>query len=206
MVQVKPMDSHQDPPRSSFGLGLVVLLVAQILSSYMGIYVQDTYAKYGNHWRENLFYSHIFSLPMFLPLQPMLSAQYQRLSRSGPPMLPAQLLPIIPLAAQRLVARTPASLYHLAVNIITQLICITGVNLLGSTSSAVTVTIVLNIRKLVSFMLSVWLFGNPMSGLMALGAALVFGAGALYGWETTVGIKRRKQAAMQNGTAGKKNS
>lgn len=64
--------------------------------------------------------------------------------------------------------------------------------MLGSRSSAVTVTIVLNVRKLISFMLSVWIFGNHMSALMAAGAALVFGAGALYGWETSVGIKARE--------------
>jgi drug/metabolite transporter (DMT)-like permease len=76
-------------------------------------------------------------------------------------------------------------------NSITQLICITGVNLLGACSSAVTVTIVLNIRKLISFIFSIWLFGNKLSGLMIVGATLVFGAGALYGWETT--IRRRAQ-------------
>ena len=64
--------------------------------------------------------------------------------------------------------------------------------MLGATSSAVTVTIVLNVRKLVSFLLSCWLFGNRIGGLMGVGAALVFGAGALYGWETSVGIGRRE--------------
>jgi len=59
------------------------------------------------------------------------------------------------------------------------------------------VTIVLNIRKLVSFLISVWLFGNPMGGLMKLGAAIVFGAGALYGWETTSRIPNSRKAQEQ---------
>ncbi|KAF2674446.1 UAA transporter [Microthyrium microscopicum] len=189
---------------NSSALGLLILLVAQILSSYMGIYVQDTYAQYGTHWRENLFYSHLWSLPLFLPLQPTLSRQFTRLASSPPPHLPQSLVPYIPLAIQRLILRTPTSLYHLALNSATQLVCITGVNLLGARSSAVTVTIVLNVRKLVSFLLSIWIFGNPMSGLMALGAGLVFGAGALYGWETSVGIKRRKALeGKENGVAKK---
>ena len=140
----------------------------------MGIYVQDTYAKYGNHWQENLFYSHLISIPLFLPLQPMLSGQYERLRGSPPTQLPASLAPYVPVAAQRLAMRVPTSIFHLAVNSLTQLACISGVNLLGSRSSAVTVTIVLNIRKLASFILSVWLFGNKLSGLMVVGAVLVF--------------------------------
>jgi hypothetical protein len=212
ILQGKDFEAKVEVDNSEFYFGLVILLVAQSLSSYMGIYVQDTYAQYGNHWRENLFYSHVFSLPLFIPLQPLLAKQYNQLRQSPPPQIPAQLLPYIPFNIQRLISLTPTSLYHLALNSITQLVCITGVNLLGSRSSAVTVTIVLNVRKLISFMLSVWIFGNPMSSLMAVGAALVFGAGALYGWETSVGIKARaekqkRQAIEQNGSRnGKKES
>jgi len=191
------MDAKVDVKDSSFEMGLLVLLVAQMLSSYMGIYVQDTYAKYGNHWRENLFYSHIFSLPLFLPLQSNLVGQYQRLGSSGPPRVPVELLKRIPAQGQHLISRLPSSLLHLGLNSITQLVCITGVNLLGARSSAVTVTIVLNVRKLVSFMLSIWIFGNPLSGLMIWGAVLVFGGGALYGWETSVGIKKRQVGQQQ---------
>jgi hypothetical protein len=198
------MDTKVDVKGSSFELGLVVLLVAQVLSSYMGIYVQDMYAKYGNHWQENLFYSHIFSIPLFLPLQPMLMEQYQRLMDSPSPAIPGQMAMYLPSIATDLVSKLSKPIYHLALNSITQLVCITGVNLLGSTSSAVTVTIVLNIRKLVSWMLSIWIFGNHLSGLMVVGAALVFGAGALYGWETTVGIKSRKPAPKMNGSTEKK--
>jgi hypothetical protein len=197
------MDAHVDIKDSSFELGLLVLLVAQMLSSYMGIYVQDTYAQYGNHWDENLFYTHIFSIPLFLPLRGMLAGQYTQLLDSSPTQIPYQVASSLPQILLETIARIPTAMFHLALNSVTQLACITGVNLLGSRSSAVTVTIVLNIRKLVSFMLSIWIFGNPLSGMMVLGAVLVFGAGAMYGWETTVGIKRRKDSGRvevkQNG-------
>jgi len=188
-----------------FELGLLILLVAQLLSAYMGIYVQDTYAKYGNHWDENLFYSHLFSLPLFLPLHGTLRSQYSRLQVSPPLQTPPAVEAILPSSLRQLLKYMPSSLIYLAMNSFTQLACITGVNLLGACSSAVTVTIVLNIRKLVSFMLSVWLFGNKLSGLMIVGATLVFGAGALYGWETTVRTKRRKtkSEAQSNGLAKK---
>jgi drug/metabolite transporter (DMT)-like permease len=167
----------------------------------MGIYVQNMYAKHGTHWQENLFYSHIFSIPLFLPFQGSLMEQYRGLQSSAAPQIPSSLLSLVPLEAQKLVLKTPAALFHLVVNSLTQCLCITGVNLLGSRSSAVTVTIVLNIRKLVSFMLSIWLFGNHLSNLMVVGAVIVFGAGALYGWESSMKKKGSKPLAVENGKA-----
>jgi UDP-galactose transporter len=189
----------------SFELGLAVLLLAQLLSSFMGIYVQEVYAAHGNHWDENLFYSHFISLPLFLPLSGTLRSQLRRLQHSQPMPIPAAVTDAVPATLQMWLTKLPSSVFMLGLNSTMQLLCITGVNLLGAKSSAVTVTIVLNVRKLVSFILSIWLFGNPLSGKMMVGAALVFGSGALYGWETTVGIKRGRtvdrRLQRQNGSA-----
>lgn len=167
--------------------GLLILLAAQILSAYMGVYVQDTYATHGSHWRENLFYSHFLSLPLFLPLAGTLRRQYTALSATPPLSLPNS-LPVLKSA------NLPSGIAYLLLNSLTQLACITGVNLLSAQASAVTVTIVLNVRKLVSFVASTVLFGHSLSGTMCLGAGLVFGAGALYGWETSYRIPRQKRA------------
>lgn len=160
----------------------------------MGIYVQNTYAMYGKHWDENLLYEHVLSLPLFLPLSSTLQAQMKILSESPPLTIPAGVADSLPFGVAKMLQTIPSSVFYLFMNAFTQLICISGVNLLAATSSAVTVTVVLNIRKLVSFVFSIYLFGNHMSGLMMFGAVLVFGAGALYGWETSVGLKRRKTA------------
>jgi len=185
--------------------GLALLLVAQLLSAYMGQYVQDIYSEHGKHWDENLFYSHFLSLPMFLPLAPSLSSQYQRLAASPPLVLPASMDVSLPERLKVPLVATPQSVFFVMMNAVTQLLCISGVNLLSANASAVTVTIVLNIRKLVSFMLSIWLFGNKLSGLMMLGAALVFGSGALYGYETTYRIPKAKHAQDHaNGDGGQK--
>lgn len=93
-------------------------------------------------------------------------------------------------------AKLPVGLVLLGVNAATQLACISGVNILSANASAVTVTIVLNIRKLVSFVFSTWLFGHELSGLMALGAGLVFGSGALYGWETSWRIPQQRKRSQ----------
>ena len=199
------MDSRSVSSLSEFVIGLLVLLIAQVLSAWMGVYVQDIYSKYHAHWLENLFYSHLLSLPLFLPLQGILRRQYKHLEKSPPfevssrSSFPSSLQPLIPFLPEYIHTYTstiPQSILLLLVNAFTQLLCISGVYLLSARSSAVTVTVVLNVRKLVSFMFSIWLFGNELSGLMVVGAVLVFGAGALYGWETTVGINRRKM----NGT------
>lgn len=76
--------------------------------------------------------------------------------------------------------KVPSQLVFLATNVLTQYACIRGVNLLAAASSALTVTIVLNIRKLVSLLLSIWLFGNSLNPGTLVGAVIVFGAGALY--------------------------
>lgn len=179
--------------------GLSILLLAQILSAYMGIYVQDVYAQYGANWKENLFYSHFLSLPFFLPLAPSLQRQYAALSST--PTLGATLGSDSSAGAwllqQRLLQSIPSGLALLGVNALTQLACISGVNLLSASASAVTVTIVLNVRKLVSFVLSTIIFGHALSGAMVVGAGIVFGAGALYGWESSwrIPARRRREEA-----------
>lgn len=193
---------------SNFATGLVVLLLAQILSAYMGVYVQETYATYGADWKENLFYSHFLSLPFFLPLSGSLRRQYARLSSTHPldmstrPLaeavpalryLPEQVLGL----GQDALSTMPRGLLFLLINAITQLVCISGVNLLSAKASAVTVTIVLNVRKLVSFIFSTYIFGHHLTGKMIVGAMLVFGSGALYGWETSWRLPQSRAKATK---------
>ena len=210
------MHAGSEGSSSEFAMGLLVLFVAQALAAWMGIYVQDIYAHYETHWLENLFYSHFLSLPLFIPLQSTLRRQYAGLADSplislspegtvatngnatasiasnnnltNPSNIAHSITPYLRhfVPAYLSTALVPQSIALLAVNALTQFLCISGVYLLSARSSAVTVTIVLNVRKLVSFMFSVWLFGNELSGMMFAGAVLVFGAGGLYGWESSV--------------------
>ena len=178
-------------------MGLLILLIAQLLSAYMGAYVEDIYIQHGNHWKSNLFYSHLLSLPLFANFTPVLYKQYMRLHASHPFQISPSMAANLPPTVNKALASTSQHVIYLTANAVTQLLCITGVNILSANTSAVTVTIVLNIRKLVSFLLSIWIFGNQMSGMMKVGAAMVFGAGALYGWETTYKIPQRKRAAAE---------
>lgn len=205
------MSVESDSSTSDFTTGLAILLLAQFMSAYMGAYTEDTYAKYGASWTENLFYSHLLSLPLFLPLAGTLQHQYHKLAATSPVNVRqyllggthGQSLPSV-IADNKLLASLfssledmPQGILFLLTNAVTQLACISGVNLLSAKSSAVTVTIVLNIRKLVSFILSTLLFGHDLSTSMIIGSTLVFGSGALYGWETSWRLPRdRKSRSM----------
>ena len=188
-----------DDSTVSFITGLAILLVAQLLSAIMGIYVQETYAAYGAHWHENLFYSHLLSLPLFIPFFPSLFAQFSRLITSEPfvlsmrvpdyRMLDISHLELGDLSSiwdkySKIVSmRIPIQLFMLAINSLTQYACIRGVNLLGARTSALGVTVVLNLRKLVSLFASIWLFGNRLPLGVTLGATIVFAGAGVYALE-----------------------
>lgn len=166
----------------------------------MGLYTEETYRKYGPQWKENLFYSHLLSLPLFIPFMPSMWRQYNKLASSAPLPLPvAGILGLekLPDAFQRGIDRIyiPSQLFYLAMNVLTQYACIRGVNLLAAASTALTVTIVLNIRKLVSLLLSIWLFGNQLATGTLFGACIVFFAGGLYSLDSGKKVSPRPRVA-----------
>ncbi len=195
--------SESSGAASSFSTGLAILFIAQVLSAIMGLYTEETYKEYGPHWRENLFYSHLLSLPLFLPFLPSLVNQFMRLANSPPlrlPVSPEQAdLAAVPEAIRQKLQQVyiPSQVAYLALNVLTQYACIRGVNLLAAASSALTVTIVLNIRKLVSLLLSIWLFGNRLATGTLVGAIVVFSAGGLYSLDS----KRKPSTQHKAGSA-----
>lgn len=172
----------------------------------MGLYTEDTYRIYGPQWKENLFYSHLMSLPLFLPFLPSMTRQFMKLANSPPLSLRLpeltnypNLSPNVQQSFQQI--HVPSQLFFLILNVLTQYACIRGVNLLAAVSSALTVTIVLNIRKLMSLLLSIWLFGNRLATGTLLGACVVFFAGGLYSLDG-----RRKLTARVTGPAATRNA
>ncbi|KAL9110036.1 MAG: hypothetical protein Q9227_005375 [Pyrenula ochraceoflavens] len=182
-------------PAMSQTLGFGLLFLALVLSAIMGVFTDRTYAKYGrDHYMENLFYSHTLSLPVFLIYWSDIKTQFLQFL-SSPPLLisipeNAKLDPVSYFAM-----KIPMQVFFLILNAVTQYLCIRGVNLLSAKSSSLTVTIVLNIRKLVSLLLSIWLFGNRLAPGVLVGAALVFIGGGLYSLPT--GRSRKTQDSRQ---------
>lgn len=151
----------------------------------MGLYTEETYRIYGPQWKENLFYCHLLSLPLFLPFSHSLLEQFKKLAQS-PPFIWTKPSTTSWDFGERfrfpsfIFVGIPSQLVYLVANVLTQYACIRGVNLLAAVSTALTVTIVLNIRKLASLLLSIWLFGNRLAPGTLVGAIIVFGAGAMY--------------------------
>ncbi|KAJ5186026.1 UAA transporter [Penicillium cf. griseofulvum] len=182
--------------------GFTILALAMVLSAFQGIYADRLYATYGrDHWKEALFYSHALSLPLFLTSCPQLLDQWRVVSSSpsllshlnsglwvssGPVRSTAfsVLAQICQIGAMKtFLTHLPVQVAYLGMNALTQYLCIRGVHLLSAKSSSLTVTIFLNVRKLVSLLLSIYLFGNHLAGGVLVGAALVFVGGGLYGFE-----------------------
>lgn len=174
-------------------VGFGLLFLALMLSAVMGVFIDRTYARYGrDHWMENLFYSHTLSLPVFLFYWEDVKAQFDRLA-SSPPVLTTLPTKTVPSTILVPLQRIPIQLVWLLINAATQYVCIRGVNLLSARSSSLTVTIVLNVRKVVSLLLSIWVFGNRLSPGVLFGAALVFLGGGLYSLPSGRGSTQQKR-------------
>lgn len=186
--------------------GFSILALAMILSAFQGIYADRLYGKYGrDHWKEALFYSHVLSLPLFLPSYPQLLSSwrvvtstpsllsihsFQNVSQTSSSILNNNVFSIMAAAqkyqsVETVLDKIPIQGAYLIMNALTQYVCIRGVHLLSAKSSSLTVTVVLNIRKLVSLLLSIYLFGNDLASGVLVGAILVTVGGGLYGFEGT---------------------
>ncbi|CAI7645704.1 unnamed protein product [Penicillium pancosmium] len=196
-------------------IGFSILALAMILSAFQGIYADRLYAFYGrDHWKEALFYSHVLSLPIFFSNWTTLYSQW-RVVASSPSILQhlgldskpnphssnsgnafAFILEIVYTSPQlrSILNHIPIQVSYLIMNALTQYVCIRGVHLLSAKSSSLTVTVALNIRKLVSLLLSIYLFGNQLGSGVLLGAVLVFVGGGLYGVE---GARLRKSMSKE---------
>lgn len=194
----------------------MILAIAQLLSAIMGIYTELTYSKYGRHWHENLFYQHFLSIPMFCPFLLSLLEQLKKLVYSEPIQLSPSLyqflhmksnstfgsgsflLPPMALTPSVFGVSLPKHVLNLALNSATQFACIRGVNALSARTSALGVSITLNVRKLVSLCVSLWLFGNKLPPGVLLGAVIVFGSTSIWAWEgQRLGKEDKRKGKMQ---------
>jgi len=65
-------------------------------------------------------------------------------------------------------------------NVVSQLICVSGVNKLNTQISAVSTNLILTARKALSLCLSVWWFGNEWNVQFGVGAVMVFVGSVLF--------------------------
>ncbi|EUC66278.1 UAA transporter family protein [Rhizoctonia solani AG-3 Rhs1AP] len=180
-------------------IGLSLLTLALVLSSLMGLAQERTYAQFGRHWQEGMFYLHFLALPMFaLPGIGGDLVQQVKIANASPPVTIAGHVqnlvgspvfrPAGPLGArpvglfypilERIMAfplfsiTLPSFYVPLAVNVFTQFLCVGGVHRLTSQVSSLTVTLVLVVRKAVSLWISVVLVGGNRGDVWLWGGAM----------------------------------
>jgi len=159
--------------------GIVLLSVALVLSGLLGIVQDRTYSKFrgtdNTPWKESMFYLHFLSMPIFLSLKGDITEQLYTLQQTSAFSTSSLMFP----------SPIPVAFVILGLNVLTQLVCVAGVNRLTSRVSSLTVTLTLVIRKAVSLIVSLTLFGDKeidrqQRFLLFVGAGLVFTGSVLY--------------------------
>lgn len=189
-------DTHAHVDLTEYTLGIIMLTASLLMTGVLGMLQERTYTRYGPHWQEGLFYTHALSLPIYIFFIPGIKFGFSSLHgaslsshnpSSGYARLPGlQHLPPW--------LKTFAPYIMLAVNLITQLVCVSGVNQLTSRVSSVSTNLVLTTRKALSLCFSVWWFGNGWNGQLGAGAAMVFLGSLLY---TAITSRMSAQKAPQ---------
>ncbi|KAL8595202.1 hypothetical protein ACOMHN_043355 [Nucella lapillus] len=174
---VESQPSHTDDlfhDMCLWGLGVFLLVVSLLLAARMGIFQEQTYAKFGKHPSEALFYNHLLPLPGFLLFTKDIYQQAQLYNASAPVLW--------------LGASIPRAWLVLLGNTITQssltpthrYICLRAVFILTTECSSLTVTLVTTLRKFLSLIISIVYFSNPFTPLHWMGAACVFGGTLIF--------------------------
>src|ERR1700761_6486028 len=117
-------------------------------------------------WQSNINSTkHVLSLPLFIPLAPSIVDGLSLISSS-----PKQ-------------HDTYSLMYTaLPINLISQLSCVAGVNMLTSRLSSVSTNLILTSRKALSLCISIWWFGSPWNSGMTAGSVLVGLGTVAYTW------------------------
>lgn len=158
-----------------FMIGILLLFIGSILGTFLGLYTEKVFEKYGSHWQESLFFLHFFSLPLFLLYADLILLGLKSMLHSQ------QKLTII--KSVNLVA--PRQLAFLLLNCTSQVICARGVNKLTSYSTALTISVVLMLRKFASLVISALFFGNRFNTRGLIGSAVLIAGSIQYAYSSS---------------------
>ncbi|CCJ29074.1 unnamed protein product [Pneumocystis jirovecii] len=153
-------------------IGIIILIISQIFRSFMNIYMEKTVKLYSPNWREVNFYMHFFSFLIYIPILPTIYSQVKLLSfyETSYTSQFADTFSYNPLYifTKFKHSKTFNYAFYFFINVITQSLCVQGINRLNIISTALTTNIILSSRKFLSLILRV---------------ILVFGGGIWYSVE-----------------------
>ncbi|KAI0080178.1 UAA transporter [Panus rudis PR-1116 ss-1] len=184
--------SKHEQTLEEYILGVSLLTISLFLTGVLGMLQEKMYTKYGRVWRESVFYTHFLSLPIFLLFTSDIKKGFRSLQSAThrhTPMHPGE-----PTWSDILSSYAPYLV--LAANLVTQLLCVSGVNQLTSMVSSVSTNLVLTIRKALSLCFSVWWFGSGWNAQMGVGASLVFLGSLLYTVASSNNDRKKAQAGV----------
>lgn len=163
--------------------GIVLLLSSLFLGARLGISQEQISLKYGKHPNEMLYYSHVLALPAFVFFTKSIINEVDVFNK-------AELyhLPVIGVSI-------PYIWIYLAANVFTQFVCIKSVYTLASEMSALTVTVLLTLRKFTSLVISIVYFQNPFTLYHWVGSVFVFAGTLLFSGviHDLLGIEKEKK-------------
>ncbi|WVQ66138.1 uncharacterized protein L199_004316 [Kwoniella botswanensis] len=217
------------PDHLEYFAGVGLLTLAMIISAFLGLWQEQTYRIYGKEWKEALFYGHALSLPFFLPMQSSLKSTFNSYLSSPPINLSSLSLPIpitssfpIPFPSYNPLKSIlggyadlliPSAILGLLINIVTQGICVRGVNRLTSKVNSVTVNLVLTVRKAISLAISVWWYRSGFNAGLGAGGMMVLLGTILYsfapgpkGLSDPPQDKKEAESVLDDGGSGEKSS
>jgi len=185
--------NHNSKDLNQWIFGIILLIISSILGAFMGIYGEYIFKKYPNTWKECLFYKHLLSLPIFFLFSPQILQQW-KLIRKTPLISLDNYLPMFIMPTTLKKMKIQGIWIYIAINTISQFTCISGVQKISSIVTSVTLDLILNIRKFLSLLISVFLFKNPFSWWSWLGSLFVF-SGVL-GYAQATEKTRKKQSYL----------
>lgn len=179
LSRMSSLESDAPVDMEQYSIGITMLFTSLLLTGVLGLLQEKTYTKYGPCWQEGVFYTHFLSLPVFLFLTSHVMHGFNSLSAATYRPTPTNGQTPHPHTLVDEISRYLPYISLLA-NLVTQLICVSGVNQLTSRVSSVSTNLVLTTRKAISLCFSVWWFNNGWNLELGVGAGMVFLGSLLY--------------------------
>ena len=214
-------------------IGVLILIAVMCLQTLLGEMQSRTTTEFGKAGDESTFFMHLLSVPViFLLVTASTSPPYLSLSGIQERLLLWSKSPPAGLEFTRManaggagslssvcarlgagilsatnLENLPVMYVLVALNVVTQYIGITGVYQLVEVCDPLTVNVLLTVRKAISVVASIVLFGNTFTVWHCVGAVIVFSSSILWGalpktTTTTQAAAQQGSAVIQNGGGG----
>jgi solute carrier family 35 (UDP-xylose/UDP-N-acetylglucosamine transporter), member B4 len=169
-VQIKPQADATAQQNSIIGIS--ILMVITVMNSLCSLYKEQVYQRKDQtdptlirfDWKEIVYYNHMFGLIFYIPMCTQIYKEF------------CTFKDIVDVVQD---GHVMGMLFY---NWVTQLVCIVGVNVLLFKVTALTLTIILLVKRFLSLLLSIVMFKAPVGTKGYMGIAFVFAGAVTYSY------------------------